>query len=285
MREKVNARGLSVGFYSETCPSVEAIVHETTAKFVFRAPSLAPALLRMHFHDCFVRGCDGSVLLNSTANNRAERDSFPNQSLRGFQVIDAVKSAVEKKCPGRVSCADIIALVARDAVSLVKGPRWKVPLGRRDGNVSMASEALANLPPPSFNVTQLIASFAAKGLSVKDLAVLSGGHTIGVSHCFSFSNRLYNFTGKKDVDPSMDPNSQSFDVDYYTLVRKRRGLLQSDAALLNDNATSAYVDLHATASGKSSFFQDFAASMVRMGQIGVLTGTTGQIRNICSVVN
>ncbi|KAL0283942.1 UNVERIFIED_CONTAM: Peroxidase 27 [Sesamum angustifolium] len=83
----------------------------------------------------------------------------------------------------------------------------------------------------------------------------------------------------------MDPgSSQTFDVDYYTLVRKRRGLLQSDAPLLNDNATSAYVVLHATASGKSSFFQDFAASMVRMGQIGVLTGIAGQIRNICSVV-
>ncbi|KAL0283943.1 UNVERIFIED_CONTAM: Peroxidase 1 [Sesamum angustifolium] len=148
LQQKANARGLSVGFYNETCPSVEAIVHETTAKFVSRAPSLAPALLRMHFHDCFVRGCDGSVLLNSTANNTAKRDAFPNQSLRGFQVIDAVKSAVEK-CPGRVSCADILALVARDAVSLVKGPRWKVPLGRRDGNVSMASRGLGQ-PACSF---------------------------------------------------------------------------------------------------------------------------------------
>ncbi|KAL0319830.1 UNVERIFIED_CONTAM: Peroxidase 3 [Sesamum radiatum] len=161
-----------------------------------------------------MQGCDGSVLLNSTANNTAERDAFPNQSLKGFQVIDAVKSAVEKKCPGRVSCADILALVARDAVPLVKGPRWQVPLGRRDGNVSMASEALANLPPPSFNVTQLIASFAAKGLSVKDLVVLSGGHTIGVSHCFSFSNRLYNFTGRNNADPSMDPK-------YVAALKKR----------------------------------------------------------------
>ncbi|KAI3457310.1 hypothetical protein Pfo_013973 [Paulownia fortunei] len=170
---QASAQKLSTNFYKKTCPSVEATVNETTARFISRAPSLAAALLRMHFHDCFVRGCDGSVLLNSTSNNTAERDAIPNQSLRGFQVIDAVKSAVEKKCPGRVSCADILALVARDAVSQINGPFWQVPLGRRDGNASIANEALANLPPPSFNVTQLITSFAGKGLSVKDLVVLS----------------------------------------------------------------------------------------------------------------
>lgn len=65
------------------------------------------------------QGCDGSVLLNSTKSNQAEKEAVPNQSLRGFQVIDAVKDAVEKECPGVVSCADIVALVARDVVSMV----------------------------------------------------------------------------------------------------------------------------------------------------------------------
>lgn len=67
----------------------------------------------------FPKGCDGSVLINTTSNNQAERDAAPNLSLRGFGSIDRVKSAVEKECPGVVSCADILALVARDAVSLV----------------------------------------------------------------------------------------------------------------------------------------------------------------------
>jgi len=67
----------------------------------------------------YLQGCDGSVLLNSTSSNQAEKDAFPNLSLRGFQVIDAAKDALEKKCPGVVSCADILALVARDAVSMV----------------------------------------------------------------------------------------------------------------------------------------------------------------------
>lgn len=64
------------------------------------------------------QGCDGSVLLNST-KKQAEKDAIPNLSLRGYHVIDAVKSAVEQACPGVVSCADIIALVARDSVSMV----------------------------------------------------------------------------------------------------------------------------------------------------------------------
>ncbi|KAK3006856.1 hypothetical protein RJ639_016838 [Escallonia herrerae] len=313
------AQGLKLGFYQKRCPSAETIVNQTTARFISRAPSLAAPLLRMHFHDCFVRGCDGSVLLNSTKNNQAEKDAIPNQSLRGFQVIDAAKSAVEAKCPGVVSCADILALVARDAVSVIKGPFWPVPTGRRDGRTSILSDALNNLPSPFSNITQLKASFRSKGLSVKDLVVLSGnlkfvckvlsrGHTIGISHCTSFTNRLYNFTGKGDTDPTLDPNyiaqlkkkckpgdattfvemdpgsSKIFDTDYYSLVGKRRGLFQSDSALLADSATKTYVQQQATPNG-ATFSTDFAASMVKMGQIGVLTGNSGEIRKRCAFIN
>ncbi|XP_010267771.1 PREDICTED: peroxidase 27-like [Nelumbo nucifera] len=307
--DPTSAQGLKVGFYEKTCPSVEAIVKQTTDSFLSRAPSLAAPLLRMHFHDCFVRGCDGSVLLNSSsANPQPEKTAFPNQSLRGFQVIDAAKSAVEKTCPGVVSCADIIALVARDAVSFDKGPFWEVPTGRRDGRVSNSSEALQFLPPPTANISDLKSRFSAKGLSVKDLVVLSAGHTIGTSHCFNFNNRLYNFTGKGDTDPSLDPNYiaklknkcrsgdtttlvemdpgsfRTFDSDYYTLVSKRRGLFQSDAALLTDSETKAYVNLQASTHG-STFFKDFGVSMVNMGNIGVLTGAAGEIRKHCAFIN
>lgn len=50
-----NAKGLKLGFYQKTCPSAEAIVRKTTAQYISRAPTLAAPLLRMHFHDCFVR--------------------------------------------------------------------------------------------------------------------------------------------------------------------------------------------------------------------------------------
>lgn len=140
---------LEIGFYDNVCAEVETIVRKTTHRFISRDPSLAASLLRLHFHDCFVRvrqttwviffinlghlkgltirtvsdvcaqGCDGSVLLNSTKDNQAEKEGKANLSVRGYEVIDAVKSKLEKKCPGVVSCADILALVARDAVKQV----------------------------------------------------------------------------------------------------------------------------------------------------------------------
>lgn len=65
------------------------------------------------------QGCDASVLLNFTKTNSAnatEKKATPNLTIRGFDFIDRVKTIVEKECPGVVSCADIIALVARDSV-------------------------------------------------------------------------------------------------------------------------------------------------------------------------
>lgn len=67
-----------------------------------------------------MKGCDASVLLNSKGSNKAEKDGPPNVSLHAFYVIDDAKKAVEAACPGVVSCADILALAARDVVFLVK---------------------------------------------------------------------------------------------------------------------------------------------------------------------
>lgn len=83
----------------------------------------------------------------------------------------------------------------------------------------------------------------------------------------------------------MDPGSfKTFDASYYTLVAKRMGLFESDAALLNNTKTKSYVKLQA-ATGGSTFFDDFGVSMVNMGRIGVLTGKAGEIRKQCSKVN
>ncbi|XP_071720586.1 peroxidase 27-like [Rutidosis leptorrhynchoides] len=305
----VNGQGLKVGFYEKSCPEAEKIVYKVISDVMAVAPSLSGPLLRMHFHDCFIKGCDGSVLLDSPTN-QSEKFSIPNLTLRGYNIIDRVKTALEKACPGVVSCADIVAIVARDVTVATMGPHWYVETGRRDGRVSLISDPLnpvSGLPPFFLNITSLKASFALRGLNSKDLVVLSGGHTIGMSHCSSFTSRLYNFTGKGDTDPTMDPNYiaqlkkkckpadpttiaeldpgsfLTFDDSYYRLLTKRRGLLTSDAALLDDPETKAYL-IQATGHD-STFFEDFGVSMIKMGRIGVLTGSEGEVRKVCSKIN
>ncbi|MED6189098.1 hypothetical protein PIB30_092442 [Stylosanthes scabra] len=300
---------LRKNFYRKSCPQAETIVKTKIQEHVITRPELPAKLLRMHFHDCFVRGCDGSILLDTTPTNTAEKDAFPNLSLSGFDVIDDIKSAVEAKCSGVVSCADILALAARDAVSVRFNnvPMWEVLTGRRDGRVSTDTDALNNLPAPFFNFTDLKQSFESKKLTVHDLVVLSGAHTIGVGHCSSFSNRLFNFTGKGDQDPSlnptyanflktkcqglsdttttveMDPNgSGKFDSDYYSILVQNKGLFQSDAALLTTKISrNIVIELL----NQNKFFTEFAQSMKRMGAIEVLTGSAGEIRRKCSAIN
>jgi peroxidase len=112
----VHGQGTRVGFYTSTCSQAESIVKSTVASHVNSDSSLAAGLLRMHFHDCFVQGCDGSVLITGSGT---EKTALPNLGLRGFEVIDDAKTKLETACPGVVSCADIVALAARDSVVLV----------------------------------------------------------------------------------------------------------------------------------------------------------------------
>lgn len=112
----VQGQGTRVGFYSSTCPRVESIVQSTVKSHFQSDQTLAPGLLRLHFHDCFIQGCDGSILVDGSD---AEKNAPENGGLRGFEVIDDAKKQIEAVCPGVVSCADILALAARDAVVLV----------------------------------------------------------------------------------------------------------------------------------------------------------------------
>ncbi|KAK7342138.1 hypothetical protein VNO80_25081 [Phaseolus coccineus] len=300
---------LQSGFYAKSCPNAEKIILKYVAEHIPNVPSLAAALLRLHFHDCFVNGCDGSVLLDSTQNNQAEKDSIPNLTLRGFDFIDTIKSLLEAACPGVVSCADVLALTARDSVHAIGGPFWNVPTGRRDGLISRAADPLASLPAPFHNLTVQLTLFGNVGLDANDLVVLSGAHTIGVSHCSTISTRLYNFTGRGDTDPTldsnyatnlktlkcknindnttlieMDPGSRdTFDLGYYKQVVKRRGLFQSDAALLTSSTTRSIITTQLQSN--EGFFAEFAKSMEKMGRINLKLGTEGEIRKHCARVN
>ncbi|EFJ14722.1 hypothetical protein SELMODRAFT_234501 [Selaginella moellendorffii] len=293
-----------IGFYDGSCPRVEAIVKSTVRSHMSSNPMIGAGVLRLHFHDCFVRGCDGSILIDGPS---AEKAALANLGLRGFEVIDDAKRQIEAACPGVVSCADILALAARDAVSESGGQFWPVPLGRRDGRVSSASDA-SNMPSPLDSVAVLKQKFSAKGLTTLDLATLSGAHTIGQTDCRFFSYRLYNFSSTGKPDPSMsqstlamlqqqcprgdaglnkvalDTGSQgSFDSSYFKNLRNGGGVLESDQRLMDD--TGARITVTAFGVAGVTFRAGFVASMLRMSDIQVLTGSDGEIRRACNAVN
>ncbi|CAL5071542.1 unnamed protein product [Urochloa decumbens] len=305
-----SAGGLAVGFYASTCPDAENIVRGVVENAVKQNPGIGAGLIRMLFHDCFVEGCDASVLLDPTAaNSQPEKLAIPPNfpSLRGFEVIDAAKAALEAACPGKVSCADTLAFAARDASAVLSDGNinFTVPAGRRDGRVSNSSDALNFLPPPSFNLSELTASFAAKGLDVDDLVVLSGAHTVGRSHCSPFvsDGRL---NASSDMNPGLaaqlrskcpaSPNAANdptvaqdvvtpvrLDNQYYRNVLNHSVLFTSDTALLKSVRTTAAVLLNAFVPGV--WEQKFARAMVKMAAIEVKTGANGEIRRNCRVVN
>ncbi|RWR94462.1 peroxidase 5-like protein [Cinnamomum micranthum f. kanehirae] len=302
---------LTVGFYNQTCPSAEQLVRQAVTNAFANNSGIAPGLIRMHFHDCFVRGCDGSVLIDSTANNTAEKDSPANNpSLRGFEVIDAAKAAVEAQCPQTVSCADILAFAARDSAVLSGNISYQVPSGRRDGRISNATEATITLPGFNFNATQLVDNFSAKNLTAEDMVTLSGAHSIGVSHCSSFVNRLYNASNTTGIDPTIssaygqllrlrcpsnvtanDSRTASLDIitpdvldnRYYVGLTLNLGLLTSDHALTTNSTLATMVNNNVN--NGTAWAVKFALAMVKMGNIEVKEGTQGEIRTNCRVIN
>ncbi|XP_049386086.1 peroxidase 44-like [Solanum stenotomum] len=303
---------LKIGFYNSSCPNAEFIVKSIVQKRFKNNPSITGALLRLHFHDCGVRGCDASILIDSDSskNQISEKDSAPNLTVRGYELIDEIKEKLESICPLIVSCSDIVTLATRDAVALAGGPKYTIPTGRRDGLVSNSS---VDLPGPTQPVSEILRFFRTIGLNKIDMVTLLGAHTVGVAHCSFFQSRVSDFRGTGKPDPTMDPKlvkklfrlcntskppttlndvprtfldqNTSFIVDnqYYNQILKKKGILKIDQELALDKLSAPIVA--GFAKNGNAFRKSFAKSMVKMGNINVLVGDDGEIRKNCRVFN
>ncbi|KAL3528762.1 hypothetical protein ACH5RR_008084 [Cinchona calisaya] len=214
IQESQLSRPLRYDYYNESCPQAEQIIKSTVQELYSLKPSIAPQLLRLVFHDCFIEGCDASVLLDSYDGIESEKDSPPNESLKGFDHIDIIKSELEGTCPGVVSCADILVLAARESVLLAGGPFYPLYTGRRDSTVSYSEVATFDLPSPQDDVVKITEKFASRGFDERETVSLLGAHSTGMIHCKFILNRLYNFGGTKRPDPSI--NSE-----FLTLLRSQ----------------------------------------------------------------
>ncbi|XP_020204958.1 cationic peroxidase 1 [Cajanus cajan] len=293
---------LSTSFYNLRCPLALLTIKTLVTAAVLKEPRMGASLLRLHFHDCFVQGCDASVLLNDTATFVGEQNAFPNRnSLRGFQVIEDIKTKLEFLCPGVVSCADILAVAARDSVVALGGLGWQVGLGRRDSTTASLSGANSDLPAPFLDLNALIAAFQKKTFTVDEMVALSGGHTIGRGRCVTFRSRIYNESnidstyanrmrencpkiGGDDSLSPLDITSQDvFDSAYFRNLISEKGLFHSDQQLYSGGSTDSKVEDYAT--NPLLFRSDFAKAMLKMSNLSPLTGAQGQIRKVCSRVN
>ncbi|EEE54456.1 hypothetical protein OsJ_01550 [Oryza sativa Japonica Group] len=226
---------LQVGFYNTSCPTAEALVRQAVVAAVANNSGLAAGLIRLHFHDCFVR----------------------------------------------------------------------VPAGRRDGNVSIDTDAFT-LPGPNLTATQLVDGFKLRNLTAEEMVILSGSHTIGRSHCASFlfknRERLANGTISPAYQALLEalcppttgrftPITTEIDVstpatldnNYYKLLPLNLGLHFSDDQLIRNATLLPFVD--AFAANETLWKEKFVAAMIKMGNIDVLTGARGEIRLNCSAVN
>ncbi|CAL4940690.1 unnamed protein product [Urochloa decumbens] len=301
---------LQFGFYKGKCNAsdVEAVVQGLVKARFARENPIVAYLLRLQFHECAVNGCDGGLLIDGPGT---EKTAGPNLSVKGYDLIAAIKAELEKRCPGVVSCSDIEILATRDAVALAGGPAYSVRTGRRDRRRSVASDV--KLPGADYTAAQAVAYYSRIGMSAYDTVVLLGAHTVGATHCSAIkSSRLYRYGGKPGAtDPSMDPATASVykkyvcpnvsssdgnavflddqwsavkvDNHYYRNLQLRRGVLSVDQNLYNDGSTKPIVDQLANNNGM--FLSKFGQVLVKLSEVNVLTGTQGEIRKVCNKFN
>ncbi|MCL7042491.1 hypothetical protein MKW94_020653 [Papaver nudicaule] len=308
---------LTLDYYLSSCPNAADIVRKEMECIVQSEPRMAASILRLHFHDCFVQGCDGSVLLDETITLQGEKKAAPNKnSLRGFDAIDRIKNKLESECPGIVSCADLLTIAARDAVILAGGPYWHVPLGRKDAVTASYTRASTNIPTSDQNLVPLMAKFMFHGLSVTDMVALVGAHTIGLARCRNFRERIYgDFEGTIDQSNPISQNYLTtlksgcsavttgrdddnttamdnvtpyvFDNSFYQILLRGEGLLNSDQEMYSSLfgiQTKQIVRKYAE--DGIAFFNQFSDSMVKMGNIiNPDTYETGEVRKNCRFVN
>ncbi|XP_061372254.1 cationic peroxidase 1-like [Gastrolobium bilobum] len=300
----ITSAQLSNNFYDKTCPQALITIKKAVVDAVANESRMGASLLRLHFHDCFVQGCDASVLLDDTANFTGEKNSFPNaNSIRGLDVIDNIKTQLESSCPGVVSCADIVAVAAREGVAALGGQRWDLQLGRRDSTTASLEESNSDLPAPFLDLSGLITAFAKKNFTTKEMVTLSGAHTVGLVRCSLFRARIYNET---NIDPSFAAAMQKvcpfeggdnnfspfdsttpfiFDNAYYQNLVRKRGLIHSDQQLFVNGSGPTDSQVVTYSRDIASFGKDFANAMIKMSMLSPLTGSDGQIRQNCRVVN
>jgi peroxidase len=162
--------------------------------------------------------------------------------------------------------------------------------------------ALDNLPRPTSRLPELLTSFSSKGLDARDLAALSGAHTIGMARCSTFRPHIYGDAnvdaafaaqvrasvcplagGDDNIAPLELQQPDNFDNNYFTDLLTRRVLLRSDQELFGSSSSNGTTDgfVQAYAANAATFAADFAIAMVKLGSLPLTGDVRGEVRLNC----
>ncbi|XP_057477076.1 peroxidase 21-like [Actinidia eriantha] len=297
---------LQLNYYNESCPRAEEIIKETVTKLYKQHGNTAVSWIRNLFHDCIVKSCDASLLLETTKNIVSEKTSDRSFGMRNFKYVGTIKEALESECPSTVSCADIVALSARDGFVLLGGPQIEMKTGRKDSKESYVAEVDEVIPNHNDTMSSVLSRFQSIGIDVEGTVALLGAHSVGRVHCINLVNRLYPI-----VDPTLDPNYAQYlkgrcpspepnpmaveyarndrdtpmvlDNRYYKGLLSNKGLLLVDQQLASDPNTTPFVEKMAADNGY--FHDQFSRALLLLSENSPLTDDEGEIRRDCRYVN
>ncbi|MBA0625262.1 hypothetical protein Godav_010481 [Gossypium davidsonii] len=297
---------LQLNYYAESCPNAEEIIKQQVIKLYNKHGNTAVSWVRNLFHDCMVKSCDASLLLRRVRGMESEQESDRSFGMRNFKYINTIKEAVEKECPMTVSCADIVALSARDGILMLGGPRIEMRTGRKDSKQSYLTEVQNAIPNHNDTIDLVLARFQSIGIDTPGTVALLGAHSVGRVHCVNLVHRLY-----PTVDPTLDPEHAEYlkrrcptpdpdpkavlysrndletpmilDNMFYKNLLKHKGLLMVDQQLTSHPLTSPLVEKMAADNGY--FHDQFARAVLLLSENNPLNEDQGEIRKDCRYVN
>ncbi|MCE3051204.1 hypothetical protein HAX54_049112, partial [Datura stramonium] len=211
--------------------------------------------LRNIFHDCFVESCDASLLLDSTRRMLSEKETDRSFGMRNFRYIETIKEAVERECPGVVSCADILVLSGRDGIVAVC-QNW---------NQHSWSCCLTRVTQCGKNTLCEVGS-----------PFVSSRPQLNPEHAHML---------KKCPDPIPDPKAVQYvrndrgtheaEHNYYRNILDNKGLMLVDHQLAVDKGLSLCKE---NDKSQDYFFKEFSRAITILSENNPLTGTKGEIR-------
>lgn len=295
-------------YYETSCPNAEEIIKEQVIKLYDKHGNTAVSWVRNLFHDCIVESCDASLLLETTTNTeiQSEQKSQRSFGMRNFKYVSTIKKALEKACPLTVSCADIVALSARDGIVMLGGPRIEIKTGRKDSKESYLNVIDEFIPNHDEPISNVLSRFQSVGIDTEGTVALLGAHSVGRVHCVNLVHRLY-----PTVDPTLDPDYAKYlkgrcptstpdpsavlysrndretpmilDNYYYKNLLGNKGLLVIDQELTSNPLTLPYVKK--MAADNSYFHEQFSRAVKILSENNPLGENQGEVRKDCRFVN